>query len=166
MHFREWNVCTLINVSLKFVPNGPIKNNPGIGLDNVLAPKRRQAIIWTNNSQKTPHIPPSWVTCILITEEIPKKNIMAPNCISSSCDSQHLLLEWLHTHFSSLWHWTVNAYQCYLPHNVFQQFLWHANVFSVPCHSLYQVNGCEDVFPLVADHSIVFATLPTQKSKF
>ena len=27
---------------------GPIDNNPGIGLDNGLAPYRRQAIIWTN----------------------------------------------------------------------------------------------------------------------
>ena len=35
-------------ISLKFVPKGPIDNTPSIGLDNVLAPKRRQAIIWTN----------------------------------------------------------------------------------------------------------------------
>ena len=38
--------CILIKISLKFVPNGPI--GPSIGLDNGLAPKRRQAIIWTN----------------------------------------------------------------------------------------------------------------------
>ena len=40
--------CILIKISLKFVPKGPINNNPSIGLDNVLAPNRRQTIIWTN----------------------------------------------------------------------------------------------------------------------
>ena len=41
--------CILIKISLKFVPNkGLIDNNPSIGLDNGLAPNRRQAIIWTN----------------------------------------------------------------------------------------------------------------------
>ena len=38
----------LIKISLKFLPRGPIDINPGIGLDNGLAPNRRQAIIWTN----------------------------------------------------------------------------------------------------------------------
>ena len=35
----------------KFVPKGPINNIPSsiIGLDNSLAPTRRQAIIWTND---------------------------------------------------------------------------------------------------------------------
>ena len=36
-----------IQVLLKFVSRGPIDNNP-VGLDNGLAPNRRQAIIWTN----------------------------------------------------------------------------------------------------------------------
>ena len=43
--------CILIQISLKFVPKGLIDNNPAlvsIGLDNGLAPIRRQAIIWTN----------------------------------------------------------------------------------------------------------------------
>ena len=35
-------------MSLKFVPKGPIDNNPALVLDNGLAPNRRQAIIWTN----------------------------------------------------------------------------------------------------------------------
>ena len=37
--------CVLIEISLKFVPNGPINNNPAFGLDNGLLPNRRQAII-------------------------------------------------------------------------------------------------------------------------
>ena len=30
MHFREWKFCILIKVSLKFVPNGLIDNNPAL----------------------------------------------------------------------------------------------------------------------------------------
>ena len=37
---------TLIKISLKFVPEGPIDNNTA--LDNGLVPNRQQAIIWTN----------------------------------------------------------------------------------------------------------------------
>ena len=34
---------------MKFVPKGPVDNwQLSIGLDNGLAPNRRQAIIWTN----------------------------------------------------------------------------------------------------------------------
>ena len=41
--------CILVKISLKFVPKGPIDNNPTTGgSDNGLAPNRRQAIIWTN----------------------------------------------------------------------------------------------------------------------
>ena len=36
--------CILINISLKFVPKGPI-DKPSI---DGLAPKKRKAIIWTN----------------------------------------------------------------------------------------------------------------------
>ena len=42
--------CILIKISLKCVPKGPINNKPSIGLDNGLAPNRRQAIIWTNDN--------------------------------------------------------------------------------------------------------------------
>ena len=42
MHFDEWKFCTLIKISPKFVPKGPIDNNG-------LVPNRRQAIIWTND---------------------------------------------------------------------------------------------------------------------
>ena len=38
----------LIKISLKFVSKSPFDNNPAFGLDNGLAPIRRQAIIWTN----------------------------------------------------------------------------------------------------------------------
>ena len=41
----------LIQISLKFVPKGPIDNNPALvkfGLDNGLATNRQQAIVWTN----------------------------------------------------------------------------------------------------------------------
>ena len=34
-----------------FVPKGQIKNIPSIGSGNVLAPTRRQAIIWTNDGK-------------------------------------------------------------------------------------------------------------------
>ena len=30
MHFREWNVCIFIHISLKFVPKGPIDNNSSL----------------------------------------------------------------------------------------------------------------------------------------
>ena len=33
---------------MKFVPEGPIGNNPEFRLDNGFAPNKRQAIIWTN----------------------------------------------------------------------------------------------------------------------
>ena len=37
--------CILVNISLKFVPKGPIDKKPSIGSDNGVAPARRQAII-------------------------------------------------------------------------------------------------------------------------
>ena len=48
MHYREWEVCILIKISLKFVPKGPIDKNPALVLDNGLTPNRWQAIMWTN----------------------------------------------------------------------------------------------------------------------
>ena len=30
MHFREWNFCILIKISLKFVPKGQVDNNPAL----------------------------------------------------------------------------------------------------------------------------------------
>ena len=38
----------MMESSLKFVPKDPVDNNPNIGINNVLMPNRRQAIIWTN----------------------------------------------------------------------------------------------------------------------
>ena len=46
MHFIEWK-C--INYNLD-ITKGPINNNPIIGSDNGLAPARRQAIMWANDS--------------------------------------------------------------------------------------------------------------------
>ena len=58
--FMNEKFCTLIKVSLEFVPERPIKVHWGrvthicvgnltiIGLDNGLSPGRRQAIFWTN----------------------------------------------------------------------------------------------------------------------
>ena len=43
----------LTRISQKFVPKGPINNKPAFGLGNGLAPKRRQAITWTNADQFT-----------------------------------------------------------------------------------------------------------------
>ena len=40
--------CILIKISLKFFSLGPNWQQPSTGLDNGLAPNRRQAIIWTN----------------------------------------------------------------------------------------------------------------------
>ena len=45
--FVNENFYILIQISLKFVPKGPIHKHC-IGSDNGLAPNRRQAIIWTN----------------------------------------------------------------------------------------------------------------------
>ena len=47
--FLNENMLISIKISLKFVPNGQINNIPAFGLDNGLAPTRRQAIIWTND---------------------------------------------------------------------------------------------------------------------
>ena len=44
------NVWLSINMSLRFVPKGPIDS---IGSDNGLAPARRQAIIWTYDGEFT-----------------------------------------------------------------------------------------------------------------
>ena len=40
---------------MKFVPNGPIDNNPSLVqiMANGLVPNRRQAIIWTNAAEFT-----------------------------------------------------------------------------------------------------------------
>ena len=46
--FLNENVSISIEISLKFVPQGPI-NITSIGSDNGLAPTRRQVIIWTND---------------------------------------------------------------------------------------------------------------------
>ena len=43
--FVNKNFCILIKIPLKFVPKGPIDDNPCFGLDNTLALNRRQAII-------------------------------------------------------------------------------------------------------------------------
>ena len=42
MLFLIKNIFISIDISLKFLPKGPINNNPA------LPPGRRQAIIWTN----------------------------------------------------------------------------------------------------------------------
>ena len=47
--FLNENVWILIKISSKFAPKGLINNMPAIGSDNDLAPKRRQAIIWTDD---------------------------------------------------------------------------------------------------------------------
>ena len=47
--FLNESIWISIEISLKFVPKGPIYNiYSSIGSDNGLAPARRQAIIWTN----------------------------------------------------------------------------------------------------------------------
>ena len=47
--FINEKFCILIQISLKFVPTGPINNKSVIiGSGNGLAPNRRQAITWTN----------------------------------------------------------------------------------------------------------------------
>ena len=47
--FLNENVWISINISLKFVPKGPINNIPNIGSGNGLAPTRRPAVIWTSD---------------------------------------------------------------------------------------------------------------------
>ena len=47
-NFVNENFGILIKILLKFVPKGPIDENPAFGLDNGLVPNRRQVIIWTN----------------------------------------------------------------------------------------------------------------------
>ena len=49
IHFREWKFCILLKISLKFLAKVSNWQYPSIGLDNGLAPNRRQAIIWTND---------------------------------------------------------------------------------------------------------------------
>ena len=47
--FLNEDVWIANEISLKFVPKGPNWQYSSIGLDNGLAPSRRQAIIWTND---------------------------------------------------------------------------------------------------------------------
>ena len=47
--FLNENVWIPIEISLRFVPKGPNWQYSSFGLDNGLAPSRRQAIIWTND---------------------------------------------------------------------------------------------------------------------
>ena len=49
--FLNEDIWISINISLKFVPMGPINNISSIGSDNGLPPSRRQAIIWTNDDE-------------------------------------------------------------------------------------------------------------------
>ena len=51
--FFNENVRISIKISLKFVPKGPINNNPALGSDNGLTLSRRQAIIWINDDFPT-----------------------------------------------------------------------------------------------------------------
>ena len=53
----------LIKISLKFVPRGPIDKYHKIGLDNGLAPNRRQVIIWNNAD------PIHWRICVALQED-------------------------------------------------------------------------------------------------
>ena len=45
--FVNEKFCILLETSLKFVPKGHIDNKTSTGLENGLAPNRRQAITWT-----------------------------------------------------------------------------------------------------------------------
>ena len=47
--FSWMKLYEFFNISLKFVPEGQIKQYSSIGSDNGLAPTRRQAVIWTND---------------------------------------------------------------------------------------------------------------------
>ena len=44
----SWWKKKLIKISLKFVPKGPIDDNPAFGSDSCLTTNRQQAIMWTN----------------------------------------------------------------------------------------------------------------------
>ena len=48
MHFRECKVLHFDSKLTEFCSQGPNWQQPSIGLDNGLAPNRRQAIIWAN----------------------------------------------------------------------------------------------------------------------
>ena len=50
--FLNEYVRILIKISVKFVPKGPINNIPSL-VQIILAPSRRQAIIWTNDGKFT-----------------------------------------------------------------------------------------------------------------
>ena len=46
--FVNEKFCILIKISLKFVAEGPVDNNPSLVKIMACCPKSRQAIIWTN----------------------------------------------------------------------------------------------------------------------
>ena len=48
MHFREWKILYLDKNCTDVCPQGANWQSSSIGLNNGLAPNRRQAIIWTN----------------------------------------------------------------------------------------------------------------------
>ena len=47
--FLTENCCILIQISLNVIHGVPINNNSAFGLDNGLAPNKRQAFTWTND---------------------------------------------------------------------------------------------------------------------
>ena len=54
--FFNENIRISIKFSLKFVPKLSNSRYPSIGLDNGLAPNRRQSITWTNTDPVQRHI--------------------------------------------------------------------------------------------------------------
>ena len=62
---RMNNLWISINISLKFVPKGPINNIPGLVQIMNLAPTKRQSITWTNDGQFTdPYMCHSALMCL------------------------------------------------------------------------------------------------------
>ena len=53
--FVNEKFCISIKISLKFVPKGPVENNPAL-VQNGLAPNRRQVIIWSTADPIHQHI--------------------------------------------------------------------------------------------------------------
>ena len=51
--FLNENCCILIQILLKYVPKGPINNNPSFLIQIIISKKWRQAIIWINDGQIT-----------------------------------------------------------------------------------------------------------------
>ena len=96
----------LSQISLKFVPKGPIDNKVSIGSGNGLAPNRRQAIIWTNADpvQRRIYAALGGDELIVIYKWDPITIFLSNSFMAQMF--YVAAISWAPVRYSSNWHWT------------------------------------------------------------